>query len=138
MTQRQPSHDATDSVAARAIALVDIGYSPEWVGPRAGVSGRTVRRWVDRSREVAKGNQAVMDKWVKRTLQAQDLLEDALDTIEDEGSALKHLRDVTVAAGVGTDKLQKEHTPTSIQADKVLIILNAERPVIEGEVVEHD
>jgi len=134
VAKNQPPHHAPDEPVAQAIALREQGYSYYAIADRIGHPMHTVRRWCIRSNEVERGNKAVLDKWTRRTLQAQDIIGDALDLIEEDTTrqlALKNLYQVNAIAGTGTDKLQRESSPTSISVDKVLIVYNAKDPTIE-------
>ena len=138
MAKNQAPHHAPDEPVAQAIALREQGYSYYHIADIVGHPEPTVRGWCHQS-EVTQGNKAVLDKWTRRTLQAQDILETALDVIQGDTSgalALKNLYQVNAIAGTGTDKLQRESNPTSAQQN-VLIIVKADRPIqldaIEGE-----
>jgi len=137
VAKNQAPHHAPDAPVAQAIALREQGYSYYHIAEIVGHPEPTVRGWCHQS-EVTQGNKAVLDKWTRRTLQAQDILETALTLIQDDTSgqlALKNLYQVNAIAGTGTDKLQRESSPTSISVDKVLIVYNAKEPAvtIEGE-----
>jgi len=137
VAKNQAPHHAPDAPVAQAIALREQGYSYYHIAEIVGHPEPTVRGWCHQS-EVTQGNKAVLDKSPRRTLQAQDILETALTLIQDDTSgqlALKNLYQVNAIAGTGTDKLQRESSPTSISVDKVLIVYNAKEPAvtIEGE-----
>jgi hypothetical protein len=83
------------------------------------------------------GNKPILDKWTRCSLQALDLIGDALDKVEEDDSgnlALKHLKDLNIIAGTGTDKLQKESAPPQPGGVTVNFIFK-DAPIIEGEVV---
>lgn len=138
--EKANGHYAPDEPRARAIALVRQGYSQEYAGELVGVSQRTVGRWLQRL-ELSEETKPILERWHRVTLQAQDLIRDGLDTIEEDESgqsALKHLKELNFIAGTGTDKLQKESTPPA-QNQTVVFLVNVEKPqepVIEGEVVD--
>ena len=135
VAKNQAPHHAPDAPVAQAIALREQGYSFYHIADIVGHPEPTVRRWYHES-EVALGNKAVLNKWTRRTLQAQDILEIALDLIQDDTTgnlALKNLYQVNAIAGTGTDKLQRESNPTPTQQN-VLIIVRPDRPIQdEGE-----
>lgn len=138
------NHYAPDEPRARALALVELGHTNEDAAAVVGVSGRTVGRWIERSQELSE-NKPILDRWRRVTLQAQDLIRDGLDNIEEDESgqsALKHLKELNFIAGTGTDKLQKDTTPT-VTVEKVLIVVNAARPdeqepIVEARVVDDE
>lgn len=131
-------HFAPDGPRARLIALTGLGHSVADAAERVGTSERTAYRWLARVRELT-DNKPILERWQRVSTQALDLMGDGLDVIEEDDSgksALKHLKELNFIAGTGTDKLQKESTPT-VTAQNVLIVVNAQKPdVIEGEVVD--
>lgn len=136
----EAKHHVPDEPRAQALALIERGYTYAHTGEIVGVHESTAWRWHQRSKQAQEKNKPVMDRWVRSTLQAQDLLVDAMDLIEADQTkqlALKHVRDLYCIAGVGSDKLLKDTQPVSIQAQNVIYVFNAAQPpeVVEGELV---
>ncbi|KKK61536.1 hypothetical protein LCGC14_3013330 [marine sediment metagenome] len=126
MAKTQGPHHAPDEPRVKVLALAGEGYSKVHIAELTRIPRATVTSWI-REAEAVIGNKPILDKWTRRSLQALDLIGDGLDAIEEDGDAKKNLMVLNVIAGTGTDKLQKESAPT-VQVDKVLIIVNAEKP----------
>ena len=140
MSANQAPHHAPDEPVAQALALVGLGHSYHEVAELVNHSERTVRRWVSRSREVTEGNKPILDKWHRRSSQALDLIEDALNVIEADETgalALKNLPNLNMVGGTGTDKLQKEKEQSQPRdLAQLVVVINAQQPrpdYIEGE-----
>lgn len=127
------------AVKAEALALVELGETAQRAAERLNINPRNVQRWVKRSREVSAEveHPAVMNDWYRLTRRTQSRLHDGLDAIVDDDTALKHLTQLTVLAGVGTDKIFRDREPKyglSLKATgPIVIVTNAQAPVIEGE-----
>lgn len=156
----QAPHHAPDEPKVRALALRDEGYSCEAIGPMVGVTGRTVQNWVARFRKVSRNQETpeIQDDWVRIVRRSQGVQHAVLSVVEGYATIAQNdgvgpLADIArivaskellkqgllanVYSGTGTDKLQKESTPT-VNAQNVLIVLNAERPVGAIDVGEND
>lgn len=131
-------------IKAEALALVELGESYERAAQRLNIGcERTVRRWAERVRQLSTEQEhpAVIDDWYRLTRRTQSNLHDALDAIQDDETALKHLSQLTVLAGVGTDKIFRDREPKYGAGLRVVgpivIVTHAQRPeVIEGGAVE--
>ncbi|KKL75500.1 hypothetical protein LCGC14_2054240 [marine sediment metagenome] len=154
----QAPHHAPDEPKARALVLVGEGHSPEYVGGLVGVSGRTVRRWVNRCREVSLNQETpeMMDDWVRIIRRSQGMQHAVLDVAEHYATIatndhpgplaeiarqvaskelMKHALLYNIYAGTGTDKLQKDSAPPQPQAVTINFVFK-DAPIIEGELVE--
>lgn len=123
---------------AEALALVEAGVTAKGAALRLNLPVRTVQDWASHSRQVAREEEhpAVIDEWYRLTRRTQSKLHDGLDSIEDDQTALKHLSQLTILAGVGTDKVlrDREARHPGPTAPVVVIVTNAQSPrVIEGE-----
>ena len=134
VAKNQAPHHAPDEPKAQALALALEGYSGPEISERVGEPLRTVQHWIARWRQVARNQETpeLIDDWVRITRRAQGKMHDFLDYVEDHPDEVaKHAMTFNVYAGTGTDKLQRESSPTSISVDKVLIVYNAKDPTIE-------
>lgn len=126
----QAKHHAPDGPKSRALVLAMEGYPSEHIGELVGVSGRTVQRWVARSREVSLKEEtpAVMSDWVRIIRRSQGMMHSVLDIVEQyaaiasndhPGPLAEIARQVAtkelmkradlydIYAGIGTDKVVK-------------------------------
>jgi hypothetical protein len=126
-----------------------------------GVCERTGWNWWNRYREVARNQEIpeIQEDWVRVVRRSQGMQHTVLDITEGYAVVLandhpgplaeiarqtaakeiiKHAAMYNFYAGTGTDKLQKDTTPT-VQAQNVLIVVNAQKPdelIVEGEVID--
>jgi hypothetical protein len=132
-------HHKPDEPRARALALVELGHSCEAVGPLVGVHPVTVGRWVKRSRELQE-KKPLVERHTRNAMQALDLIQDAMDLIEEDETrqlALKNLMVLNAVGGTSTDKVQKDTEPQQQTQNVAIIVVNAQQPdIIEGEVVD--
>ena len=139
MANTQAKHHAPDEPRAQALALMKEGHSAVETAGLVGIPVRTVQHWAARWREIALNQETpeIINDWARLTRRAQGILHDGLDEAEQSEEKGKYLTRMTVLAGVGTDKLQKESTPPT-QTQSVVFLINVEKPIdiVEGEVVE--
>ena len=127
------------AVKAEALALVELGETAQRAAQRLNIPERTVQDWAQRTREIAAEQEHPrrIAEWYRLTARSQACLHDGLDAIKDDETALKHLTQLTVLAGVGTDKIFRDREPKygmSLKATgPIVIVCNAQAPVIEGE-----
>ena len=126
-------------VKAEALALVELGVSAQHAAERLNIEPRSVQLWAKRLREITPEQEhpPVINDWYRLTRRTQGILHDGLDAIKDDETALKHLTQLTVLAGVGTDKIFRDREPKYGLSLKttgpIVIVTNAQAPVIEGE-----
>ena len=138
-----PSQYSRD-VKAEALALVELGVPASEAAKRLNIGcARTVQRWAERCRQVSTEQDYPqrMAEWYRLTARTQAKLHDGLDAIQDDDTALKHLSQLTVLAGVGTDKILRDREPkygASIKmTGPIVIVTHAQRPeIIEGEATD--
>lgn len=128
------------AVKAEALALVEMGETALRAAERLNIPERTVSTWAKQQREIASEIEypAVIAEHYRLARRYQACQHDALDTIEEEGTASKHLSQLVVGGGVSTDKVMRDREPryqAPSQAQTVIIVVNAEKPTetIEGE-----
>ena len=119
-----------DDPVARVLALVEgEGYSVRGAARKIGVSEDTARYWVEKARQTTQGNKPIMDRWHRRVMRSQDLMDRGLDVIDQDESnqtAYKSLQTLNIIAGTGTDKLLRASQDQQPQhLSQVLIVLNA-------------
>ena len=128
------------AVKAEALALVELGETAQRAAQRLDIPERTVSSWAKQVREIAAEQEypALMAEHYRLTRRYQACQHDALDQIEEEGSALKHLSVLVVGGGVSTDKVMRDREPKYGLSLKttgpIVIVTNAQAPeIIEGE-----
>lgn len=134
----------SDELPAKVLALVDgEGYSIRGAAREVGVDVHTAWDWIQAANRTQLGNKPILDRWTRRVIKAQDLMDRGLDFIAegDDERAYKSLQTLNIIAGTGTDKLQKDKeqsSPTRDLAQLVIVINAAKEPeqesFIEGEV----
>jgi transposase-like protein len=129
-----------DEPKGQVLALASQGFAGTAIAERLDLPARTVQRWIARWREISPEEEypEVHNDWYRLTRRAQDNLHTALDQMEEEGSQLKHYSQISLQAGLGTDKITKSREVAQPQTQNVaIIVVNAARPdVIDGEVVD--
>ena len=135
-----PGQQYDRAVKAEALALVELGVTAQRAAERLNIAPRAVQRWAEQCRKVSAETEhpAVIDDWYRLTRRTQSILHDGLDAIKDDDTALKHLSQLTVLAGVGTDKIFRDREPkygmTLKATGPIVIVTNAQAPeIIEGE-----
>ena len=125
-------------IKAQALVLVDKGYSAQHAARELNIPERSVQRWTERFRALSDNEDDRLRQDHYRLAQrCVELTHDGLDGIEEDGDAKKHLITLNAILGTNVDKILKRAPASPIQAQNVLIVVNAARPdVVEGEVVE--
>ena len=124
---------------AEALALVEMGETAKRAAERLNIPERTVSDWALQVRQVAVEQEypKLMAEHYRLARRYQACQHDALDTIEEEGTAGKYLSQLIVGGGVSTDKVLKDREPKYGLSLKttgpIVIVCNAQAPVIEGE-----
>ena len=131
-------------IKAEALALVELGVPAKEVAQRLNIGcARTVQNWAQRVRQVSTEQEypALMVEHYRLARRYQACQHDALDEIEEQGTASKHLSQLIVGGGVSTDKVMRDREPkygASIKmTGPIVIVTHAQRPeIIEGEATE--
>ena len=140
-----PGRQYDRAVKAEVLALVELGVSAQRAAERLNVSPRQAQAWAQQARKVAAEEEhpAIINDWYRLTRRTQSVLHDALDTLQEDNTgkqALKHMTQLTVLAGVGTDKLQRDREPkyqvNVANTGPIAIIINAQQPQIEPDSIE--
>lgn len=127
------------AVKAEALALVEMGETAQRAAERLNIPERTVSSWALQMREIAPEQEypKLMAEHYRLARRYMANQHDALDTIEEEGTASKNLHGLIMGGGVSTDKVLKDREPKygmSLKATgPIVIVCNAQAPVIEGE-----
>lgn len=127
------------AVKAEVLALIEMGETAQRAAERLNLEPRTVQRWAKRCRELSAEQEypAVIAEHYRLTRRYQACQHDALDTIEEEGTASKHLSQLIIGGGVSTDKIFRDREPKYGLSLKttgpIVIVTNAQAPTIEGE-----
>ena len=111
---------------AQVLALVHQGVPADRAGREHGIPERTAQFWAARMRQVAANetDRELLDEDYRIALRTGDLIQDALDIIQEDGSAAKHLTQLTIARGISLSKITESK---SISRPSLTITLIAER-----------
>ena len=125
---------------AEVLALVRQGEPADRAGAACGVPARTAQLWAKRFRQIAaeEGDREIIDEDYRLALRSSQLIHDAYDSIEEEGTAQKHLIALNAIRGTAIDKLLKRDAPRDTERRPFAIIVQigekADTPeTIEGE-----
>ncbi len=135
-----PSQYDTET-KAQALALLRWGKPAQHVAVELGIPERTVQNWAQRWRQIAaeQDDKELLDEHYRIARRAMELTHEALDRLADVDDIHKYLVPLNIVAGTHVDKIlkRKEAKHPPVQAQNVLIVVNAQKPeqVIEGEVV---
>ncbi len=138
-----PSQYDTET-KAQALALLELGKPASHVAQEMSLPERTVSRWAMRWRQMAaeEGDRILTEEDYRLAVRTSQLLHDALDQMEGKEDLWKYLVPLNIVRGTAIDKILKRQEPKyapAVQAQNVLIVLNAKEPeTIEGEVVKDD
>lgn len=128
---------------AQALALIQLGKPASHVAQDLQLPERTVQNWALRWRQIAaeEGDRILTDEDYRLAVRTSHLIHDALDQLEGRPDTYKHLVSLNVIRGTAIDKIlkRKQGAQPTVNADKVLIVVNAAKPdIIEGEVVRDE
>lgn len=143
MTQsRQVTHFYDDEVRAQAQALMRQGKTALATSEELSIPHRTVCNWYGRWREVARETEdrELYDDDYRIVRKAGDLIHDGLDQLKGRDDIYKFLVPLNIVRGTPEDKILKRQEPKYGMALKstgpIVIVCNAQAPVVEGEAVE--
>jgi len=121
-------------VPAEVLADARLGKTGRQIATERNLPERTTQHWLKAAREKAQAENRdplLYDGEYRLAFMTQELTEQAVESLKDSGQPLyKYLVPLNVVRGTAIDKIARasQLPQVSIQADKLLIVLNSPKP----------
>lgn len=118
-----------DEQVSQAMTMLGVGHSATSVSRATGIPATTLRDWARSPELVAKYADAIKTTRERVAYRAGQILEDAMDRVED-GTDKLTAPQAAVVWGIATDKVQKDSTPS--RSGSFVRIMTSDGTVIEA------